>query len=94
VRVKNPEKRGPWIPFFLNPSGDRMSVTLDFLLIFDVCGVLLVSSHSMYDDEDWKDDLRDKKRLRDDEIKKNKKTWKRITFVTLFVIAIIGIFKG
>jgi len=93
VPVQGPEK-GDLGFRFLNSSSDRISVTLNFLLILDVCRDLLVPSHGMYDDEDWKDDLREKKRLRDDEIKKNKKTWKRISFITLFVIAVIGIFKG
>jgi len=48
----------------------------------------------MYDDEDWKEDLRDKKRISDEELVKNKRSWRRLSFVALALIAIIGIFKG
>lgn len=48
----------------------------------------------MYDDEDWKDDLREKKRLSDEELSKNKRSWRRLSFVALALIALIGIFKG
>jgi len=48
----------------------------------------------MYNDEDWKDDLREKKRLSDEEAHKNKKSWKKLSFLALLVIAVIGVFKG
>ena len=48
----------------------------------------------MYNDEDWKDDLREKKRLSDEETHKNKKSWKKLSFLALLVIAVIGVFKG
>ena len=48
----------------------------------------------MYNDEDWKDDLREKKRLSDEETHKNKKSWKKLSFLALSVIAVIGVFKG
>jgi len=48
----------------------------------------------MYNDEDWKDDLREKKRLSDEETRKNKKSWKKLSFLALLVIAVIGVFKG
>jgi hypothetical protein len=48
----------------------------------------------MYNDEDWKDDLREKKRLSDEEIRKNKRSWKKLSFVALLIIAVIGVFKG
>ena len=48
----------------------------------------------MYNDEDWKDDLREKKRLSDEETYKNKKSWKKLSFLALLVIAVIGVFKG
>jgi len=41
----------------------------------------LVFSRTMYNDEDWKDDLREKKRLSDEEIHKNKRSWKRLSSV-------------
>jgi len=43
----------------------------------------------MYNDEDWKDDLREKKRLSDEEVHK-----KKLSFVALLIIAVIGVFKG
>jgi len=48
----------------------------------------------MYNDEDWKDDLREKKRLSDEEIHKNKRSWKRLSSVALLIIAVIWVFKG
>lgn len=54
----------------------------------------LVFSFPMYNDEDWKDDLREKKRLSDEEIHKNKRSWKKLSFVALLIIAVIGVFKG
>ena len=48
----------------------------------------------MYDDEDWKEDLREKKRVSDADKEKNKKSWRRLSFVVLAVIALLGIFKG
>ena len=54
----------------------------------------LVFSWPMYNDEDWKDDLREKKRLSDEEIHKNKRSWKKLSFVALLIIAVIGVFKG
>ena len=54
----------------------------------------LVFSLPMYNDEDWKDDLREKKRLSDEEIHKNKRSWKKLSFVALLIIAVIGVFKG
>jgi hypothetical protein len=54
----------------------------------------LYSLIPMYNDEDWKDDLREKKRLSDEEIHKNKSSWKKLSFVALLIIAIIGVFKG
>lgn len=48
----------------------------------------------MYDDEDWKDDLREKKRLSDEELANNKKSWRRLSFVVLALIALLGIFKA
>ena len=54
----------------------------------------LVFSLPMYNDEDWKDDLREKKRLSDEETHKNKKSWKKLSFLALLVIAVIGVFKG
>jgi hypothetical protein len=48
----------------------------------------------MYNDEDWKDDLREKKRLSDEEIHKKKRSWKKLSFVALLIIAVIGVFKG
>ncbi len=54
----------------------------------------LYSLSPMYNDEDWKDDLREKKRLSDEEIHKNKRSWKKLSFVALLIIAVIGVFKG
>jgi len=54
----------------------------------------LVFSRPMYNDEDWKDDLREKKRLSDEEIHKNKRSWKRLSSVALLIIAVIWVFKG
>lgn len=48
----------------------------------------------MYDDEDWKEDLRNKKKLSDEEKVKNQKSWRKLSFLTLLVVALIGIFKG
>lgn len=48
----------------------------------------------MYDDEDWKEDLRNKKRLSDEERAQNKKAWRRLSFGVLALIALLGIFKG
>ena len=48
----------------------------------------------MYDDEEWKDDLREKKRLSDEEREQNKKSWRRLSFVVLALIALLGIFKA
>lgn len=48
----------------------------------------------MYNDEEWKDDLREKKRLNDEEIQQNKRSWKKLSFVALLIIAVIGVFKG
>ena len=50
--------------------------------------------NAMYDDEDWKEDLRNKKRILDEERAKNKKSWRRLSFVVLGLIALLGIFKG
>jgi len=48
----------------------------------------------MYDDEEWKDDLREKKRISDEERELNKKSWRRLSFVVLALIALLGIFKA
>jgi hypothetical protein len=48
----------------------------------------------MYNDEDWKEDLRNKKKAADEEVEKNKKSWRKLSFVALLLIALIGIFKG
>lgn len=48
----------------------------------------------MYNEEDWKDDLREKKRVQDEEDAKNKKSFRRLSFITLLIIALVGIFKG
>jgi len=47
----------------------------------------------MYNDEDWKEDLRNKKKAADDEAEKNKKSWRKLSFGALLLIALIGIFK-
>ena len=51
-------------------------------------------SLGMYDDEDWKEDLREKKRASDADDEKNKKSWRRLSFIVLAIIALLGIFKG
>ena len=56
--------------------------------------ITLVFLPAMYNDEDWKDDLREKKRLSDEEIHKNKRSWKKLSFIALLIIAVIGVFKG
>jgi len=48
----------------------------------------------MYNDEDWKDDLREKKRLSDEETHKNKKSWKKLSFLALLVIAVMESLKA
>jgi hypothetical protein len=48
----------------------------------------------MYNDEDWKEDLRNKKKAADEEVEKNKKSWRNFSVVALLLIALIGIFKG
>lgn len=48
----------------------------------------------MYNDEDWKEDLRDKKKAKDEEDAKSKKSFRRLSFITLLIIALVGIFKG
>lgn len=48
----------------------------------------------MYDDEDWKEDLRNKKKVSDEEKEKNQKSWRKLSFLTLLIVALIGIFKG
>ena len=63
-------------------------------LILDGNPTSVVFLRPMYNDEDWKDDLREKKRLSDEEIHKNKRSWKKLSFVALLIIAVIGVFKG
>ncbi len=63
-------------------------------LILDGNPISVVFLLPMYNDEDWKDDLREKKRLSDEEIHKNKRSWKKLSFVALLIIAVIGVFKG
>jgi hypothetical protein len=48
----------------------------------------------MYNDEDWKEDLRNKKRQKDESEAREKKSWRRLSFGVVMIIAIIGIFKG
>lgn len=48
----------------------------------------------MYDDEEWKKDLRNKKKVSDEEKVKNQKSWRKLSFLTLLLVALIGIFKG
>ena len=48
----------------------------------------------MYDDEDWKEDLRNKKKGSDDEKARNQKSGRKLSFLTLLIVAVIGIFKG
>jgi hypothetical protein len=48
----------------------------------------------MYDDEDWKEDLREKKRVADADKAKNKKSWRRLSFIVLAIIALLGVLKG